>query len=103
MAIDTVDMNLIRALVERLADSVYLQQERAVIISDDMYWTIDSNEAFEIPKEVQIITGSLRDDLDELENLLKDPQRVTTPVDFERMGNVFKYLSKKFVDYKKSP
>jgi hypothetical protein len=99
MPVDTVNMHLLRALVERLADSVYLQQERAIIISDDMYWTIDSNEAFEIPKEVQIITGSLRDDLDELEKLLKDPQRIVTPVDFERMGNVFKYLSMKFIEY----
>jgi hypothetical protein len=93
---NSVSLTVLAALLSRIA-AVY--QERGVVSTDlsdrDFYRVFFTDEMFDIYANVPdtIPVGSLYDDITELSKLLDDPERMTTPLDIERIGNVLRALS----------
>jgi hypothetical protein len=97
---NTLSFNKVKGYLKRLESCVYISDNREIRVDDDYYWSVDSSQAFDMSSSPEIMVGSLDDDLNELEKLLLDSERVVTPVDFDRLGNILRYLSKAFVGQK---
>ncbi len=62
----------------------------------DFYWEVDSSDWTNFGKKVEAsVVGSLRDDVKSLKELLKDKDRPTTYVDFDRVAAVLRFISEK--------
>jgi hypothetical protein len=63
-----------------------------VEISHDYYWNIDLSIKYEIDKNPDLDVGSLKDDIESLNKLIKNSKNPDI-LDFERLGNVLIYIS----------
>ena len=87
---------MLAALAQRIIDDHKTNPPREIGFGDrDLYLAIGSNDLFDIYAidTHTPVVGSLQDDLAELRKLLDDPQRIATPVDMERLGNMLRAVS----------
>jgi len=61
--------------------------------AEDLYWTIDPIDSFDMRKDAEIVVGSLHEDVMELLKL-RDGVDWASPVDLERLSAIFSYLAK---------
>lgn len=87
---------MLAALAQRIIGDHKTNPPREICFGDrDLYLAIGSNDLFDLYAigTHKPAVGSLQDDIAELRKLLDDPQRIATPVDMERLGNVLRAVS----------
>lgn len=84
-----IALNEVRSLFEKLFGYAEEMGFKELKIDIDYYWLISFDDAYS-PKAPEIVMGSLVDDWKELEKILH--KGMSTVVDFERLGNVFKII-----------
>ena len=61
-------------------------------LDHDFYWNIGSDERLDLTKDPKIMVGSLYDDFQSLQLLLKR-KHAASVVDLERLGNLLIYMN----------
>lgn len=68
---------------------------KEIKIDKDYYWTIDADDRINFTTDQpEICTGSLCDDLEELQKVLSKTNPLTI-LDFERLGNILIFIGDK--------
>ncbi|HMB92270.1 MAG TPA: hypothetical protein VKP65_15565 [Rhodothermales bacterium] len=80
---------LFEKLLQRLGDEI--------ILRTDYYLTITTDEWDQVGENPKPTVGSLYDDWDDLQRLLRDDDRYFSAVDIERVGSILRAISEEIV------
>jgi hypothetical protein len=77
----------LKSLCNLLLDRVSKIGGKEITFDKDWYWTIDISDRY--VNQPPVLVGSLADDLEGIKQLLNDPDYVPSPLDLERLGQIF--------------
>ena len=83
-----------KAIFERIIDKLEFEEIKEIEIADDFYWHTSADEWHRLSfEDVTPLLGSLDDDVASLKELINDPERPCTFVDFDRVGHILQEIS----------
>jgi hypothetical protein len=89
-----INKTLIRSALLRIVDKLEMETPDELEVSEDAYRLIPTSKWWiRYPEEHHSLVYSLYDDIEEIENLATNPQRLCTYVDFDRMASILRYIS----------
>lgn len=88
-----IEIDVLRKAFNRIIDKLQQEEVKEIYIDTDGYFLITADEWKEqYPERYEVVTGSLIDDIDEI-NKLVDEDRFCTYVDFDRVSSILRAIS----------
>jgi len=90
----TIDIAELRQITDLIFDYILnTLQVSSVELTEDLYWSISTNDLYDIKKEPKDFgMGQLYDDIDFLRKILNDDSQAVPPM-MMHLAPIFKYLS----------
>lgn len=87
-----ITTRILQEVFERILLKLKQEGVTEIAIKDDYYRMIPADEWTNFDKDI-IVVGSISDDIDSLNRVLNDPDRILTYVDFDRTASVLRAIS----------
>lgn len=90
----TIDIEKLQIIFGKLINKLVQEDVKEIRIEDDLYNKIPTHKwnIYNKPNEVVVI-GSINDDIDSLEKLISDENRMCAYVDFDRFASLLRIIS----------
>ncbi len=90
-----ISLKEIELLFKLVLEKLKFEEVESISIDEDLYQIIPTESWSIYAKDVEILTGSLYDDIESLQKLLADKNRPTTFVDLDRLSSLLRAISQK--------
>jgi len=91
---EKIEIKKLKLAFEKIIEKLEFENVTEIELTYDCYRIIPTNKwkINEGEKEIENV-GSLKDDLEEINNLVNDKERICTYVDFDRISSLLRYIS----------
>ncbi|WP_207515618.1 hypothetical protein [Longitalea luteola] len=90
-----ITIDALESILKNLIERLRKKDINELSFDNDWYWNIPTESLSSFPTEPSLTVGSLNDDVDFLNSLVKE-DFTTDFLELERLAALFKFMSKKF-------
>lgn len=88
-----INVDLLEKALTRIIEKLKFENINEIELPHDLYQIIPTDQWQISNNEAKILTGSLVEDLEEVNKLVQNPNSVCTYVDFDRIASILRIIS----------
>lgn len=88
-----INVDLLEKALTRIIEKLKFENINEIELPYDLYQIIPTDQWQISNNEAKILTGSLVEDLEEVNKLVQNPNSVCTYVDFDRIASILRIIS----------